>query len=130
MPDGRLNLPGIGMAKMKRDRWAAIEPIRQSGFLHTRRMYWANRELRVNADARKGSIRAELRDTIGRPIPGFTLKESVPFRGDSFNHRMIWKNKRMLPAKLLGTPYAQGTVGRLISIRFHLERARLFSFAC
>ena len=130
LPDGRLNLPGIGMAKLKRDRWAAIEPARSSGFLHIRRMYWANRELRVNTDAQKGSIRAELRDTIGRPIPGFTFKESVPFRGDSLGHRMTWKNKRMLPAKMLGTPYAQGTVGRLISIHFHLERARLFSFSC
>ena len=115
---------------MKRDRWAAIEPIRRSGFLHTRRMYWANRELRVNADTRNGSIRAELRDTIGRPIPGFTFKDSIPFHGDSMDHRMTWKNKRMLPAKMLGTTYAQGTVGRLLSIHFHLDRARLFSFTC
>jgi len=130
LPDGRLNLPGVGLAKLKRDRWAGIEPVGRSGFLHTRRMYWANRELRINADARKGSIRAELRDPTGKPIPGFTLKQSMPFTGDSLNHRMTWQGKQMLSANMVGTAYRQGTVGRLISIRFHLDRARLFSFTC
>jgi hypothetical protein len=130
LPDGRLNLPGIGLATLKRDRWAAIEPVSRTGALHTRRMYWAGRELRVNADARGGAIRAELRDHRGNPVPGFTLADSDPFSGNSLDHRMAWNGKRLLPKSMVGTAHAQPAVGRLLSIRFHLDRARIYSFSC
>ena len=130
LPDGRINLPGIGMAKLKRDRWAAVTPVNQAGVLHTKRMYWANRELWINAEARGGTIRAELRDHRGKPVPGFALADSDPFSGNKLSHRMSWKGRRQLPKKMIGTAYAQPTVGRLMSIRFHLERAELYSFSC
>ena len=130
LPDGRLNLPGLGLAKLRRDRWAGMAPIARTGVLQTKRMYWAGRELRINADARGGAIRAELRDHDGRPVPGFTMRESDPFQGDRLDHRMSWQSKRMLPAKFLGTARTQGTIGRMMSIRFHLERATLYTFSC
>ena len=130
LPDGRANLPGIGLAKLKRDRWAAVTPVHRAGVLHTKRMYWANRQLLINADARGGSIRAELRDHDGKPVPGFTLAESDPFTGNKLSRRMSWNGRRQLPKQYLGTAYAQPTIGRLISIRFHLERAKLYSFSC
>ncbi|MFM1551389.1 MAG: hypothetical protein ACKJSG_18450, partial [Lentisphaeria bacterium] len=98
--------------------------------LHTRRMYWAGRELRINADARGGALRAELLDHRGKPVPGFTLADSDPLTGDRISHRMSWKGKRLLPAKMIGTGYTQPTVGRLMSIRFYLDRATLYSFSC
>ena len=118
------------MAKLKRDRWAAVTPVNQAGVLHTKRMYWANRELRINAEARGGTIRAELRDHRGKPVPGFALADSDPFSGNKLSHRMSWKGRRQLPKKMIGTANAQPTVGRLMSIRFHLERAELYSFSC
>jgi len=130
LPDGRLNLPGIGLAKMKRDRWACIEPVSRSGSLLTKRMYWAGRELRINADASRGEVRAELRDHRGKPVPGFALADSDPFTGDSLGHRLSWKGKRLLPKEMIGTAYSQPTVGRLLSITFHLDRVRLYSFSC
>ncbi len=130
LPDGRLNLPGIGLATLKRDRWACIEPVHRTGTLHTKLMYWANRELRINADARGGAVRAELRDHHGKIVPGFSLAESDPFTGDSLDRRLSWRGKRMLPKKMVGTAHSQPTVGRLMSIRFHLERAKLYSFSC
>ena len=50
MPDGRVNYPGMGLARIKRDRWAAFEPISRTGILQTNRLYWASRQLRINAD--------------------------------------------------------------------------------
>lgn len=130
LPDGRMNLPGIGLATLKRDRWAAIGPVARSGVLHTRRLYWAGRHMTINADARGGSIRIELRDHHGRPVPGCTWRESDPFTGDGLEHRASWRGRRLLPAAMVGTANAQGTVGRLMSIHFRLERARLYAFAC
>jgi len=131
LPDGRLNLPGMGLVTLKRDRWAAMAPVRRTGTLHTRRMYWAGRELRINADAHGGgSIRAELADHTGRPVPGFTFRESDPFTGDRLDARLSWKGKRLLPASFPGTGKRQGTIGRMMSIRFRLDRARLYTFSC
>ncbi len=129
LPDGRMNLPGIGLATLPRDRWAGFEPTGRTGELHTKGMYWAGRQLRVNADASDGRLRAELRDIEGRAIPGFTLAESDPLTRSSLNHTMTWQGKRMLPVKMVGARH-QGTVGRMMSIRFHLDRAKLFTFTC
>jgi len=133
LPDGRVNLPGIGLAKLERDRWAAIEPVSQVGVLQTRPMYWANRTLQVNADARRGSLRTELLDHYGKPIPGFTLADSDRFSGNSFSQTMSWKGVRELPVERVGHAYAEGNQdgsGRLMSIRFYLDAVRLFSFCC
>ena len=130
LPDGRINLPGIGMATLKRDRWAGIEPVHRTGTLRAKSMYWAGRELRVNADARRGALRAELRDHHGKPVPGFTLADSDPCTGDALDHRVSWNGKRLLPKSMIGTAYTQPSVGRLLSIHFQLDRARLYSFSC
>ena len=126
-------LKRIGLAKMKRDRWAAIEPVYKQGVLQTRLMYWAGRSLQINADAEGGSIRAELLDVWGKPIPGFAASDSDPFSGDSLEHMMSWNGKPELPLELAGTPYMEGIQdgsGRAMSIRFFLERAKLYSFSC
>lgn len=123
----------IGLAKVQRDRWAAIEPVSQVGVLQTRPMYWANRTLEVNADARRGSLRAELLDHYGKPIPGFTLADADRFSGNSFSQTMSWKGVRALPVERVGHAYAEGDQrgsGRLMSIRFYLDAAKLFSFSC
>ena len=138
VPDGRINLPKIGLARLKRDRWAAVEPEKETGLLQTRPMYWAGRELFINAAVKRasgnrkggGSVRAELLDHTGKPITGFTKSESDPFTGDSLEHRMSWKGKKRLPVQIIGKAFKEGEPGRVLSIRFFLDRARLFSFSC
>ena len=130
LPDGRLNLPGIGMATLRRDRWAALKPVKKKGFVETKRMYWAGGELFVNCDAREGSLTAELIDHKGKPVSGFTRRECDPFSGDDLNHRMSWKGKNSLPPEFIGTAQKQGTEGRTMAIRFYLDRARLYSLSC
>jgi hypothetical protein len=135
LPDGRINLPGIGLATLDRDRWVSIEPVARNGVgvLQTRPMYWSNRTLQVNADARRGSLRAELLDHFSKPIPGFTLADSDRFSGNSFSQTMSWKGVRELPVERVGHAYAEGYQdgsGRVMAIRFHLDSARLFSFSC
>jgi hypothetical protein len=121
---------GIGLATLKRDRWAAIEPTHIHGVLQTQPMAWANRRLQVNAETAGGSIRAELADTMGRPVPGFTMADSDPFTGDSLDHAMSWGGKSELPDDIIGIAYSEGEPGRVMSIRFDIDRARLYSFSC
>ncbi len=130
LPNGRLNYPYIGLAKLKRDRWAAIEPTDGSGVLQTQRMYWSSQQLTINADAGGGSIRAELFNPDYEPIKGFTAEDSIPFKGDSLNHQMAWKDNKQLPASVMGSALRQGHPGRLLGIRFYIDNAKLYSFTC
>ena len=121
---------GIGLATLKRDRWAAIEPVHIHGVLKTHPISWANRQLRINADATGGSIRAELLDVADKPVPGFTMGDCDPVSGDSLDHTMSWGGKSQLPDDMIGAAYLEGTPGRVMSIRFDIDRAKLFSFSC
>ncbi|NWG12672.1 MAG: hypothetical protein HXY20_03960 [Acidobacteria bacterium] len=39
-----------------------------------------------------GELRAELCDAFGKPLPGLTIADCVPFAGDSEAHVLKWKN--------------------------------------
>lgn len=134
LPANTADTLAIGLAKLKRDRWAAIEPVFKKGVLQTRPMYWANRTLSINAEVEDGgSIRAELLDIWGKPISGFTARESDGFCGDSFGHTLSWRGCTEVPEDRIGSAYWEGDQdgsGRVMSIRFYLELARLYSFSC
>ena len=121
---------GIGLVRLKRDRWAAIEPVGPNGALLTKPTYWAQPRLSINAEAPQGSIRAELLDPWGRPVEGYTVEESDRFTGDDLDHLMTWQGKAEIPQEVIGAAYWQGNPGRLMSIRFYLDSARLYSFTC
>ena len=125
--DGR-----IGLYTLKRDRWAAIESSTPwPGVLQTRPVYFANRTLAVNTDAHHGALRAELVDVLtGEPLPGHSAAEADPFSGDSLDHTCTWNGRSDISSSLIGEAYREGLPGRVVSIRFHLDRARLFSFSC
>ncbi len=121
---------GIGLATLKRDRWAAIEPVHIHGVLQTEPVCWANQELHINADATGGSIRAELLDVIGRPIPGHTMADSDPFTGDGLDHAMSWGGKSQISHDIIGSTYWEGVPGRVMSVRFDIDKAQLYAFSC
>ena len=74
---------------------------------------------------------AELVDVLtNQPLPGYSLADCDPFAGDSLDHAMTWNGQAQIPAELIGEAYSEGLPGRVVLIRFHLERARLFSFSC
>lgn len=88
------------------------------GELLTRPLRFAGRSLELNARTRGGgSIRVELRDEAGRPLPGFTAAESVPLVGDEIAWRPAWR----------GEPDLASHAGRPIRLRFLLADADLFS---
>lgn len=76
--------------------------------------FWANAAI-----GRGGWLRAEVLDLDGKPIPGFTMKDSVPAAGDSTGHALTWQ----------GAPDAAGLAHREIRLRLHARNATLYSFS-
>jgi hypothetical protein len=108
---------GIGLAHLRLDGFVSVDAGPNGGTLLTKPLIWRGNSLRINANAVKGQVRAELVDAKGKPIPGYDPAASLPFKGDSLNAPLRWKR---------GSPDALG--GQAVSIRFHLTAASLYSF--
>ena len=75
-------------------------------------------ELRLNfSTSAAGSIRVEIQDEAGRPLPGHGLEECEVIYGDTLDRRVAWKQGADVSA----------LQGRPVRLRFVLEDADLFS---
>ena len=106
----------IGLVKMERDRYVARASGAKEGRLLTPLMKLAGSALSVNVETAGGSVRAQLLDGDGKPIPGFALDDCLPITGDELNAPLRWK-----------TPLNQ-LEGRPVRIEFVMQNARLFAF--
>jgi hypothetical protein len=101
----------IGLARMKRDRYVALEPKREEGKLVTRRFIAPGDRLAVNADAKDGEIQVRL---LG---PGekdeFAAK---PIRGDVLATDVEWQKP------------IQSLRGRRVRLEIIIRNASLFGF--
>lgn len=64
-----------------------------------------------------GSLRVEIQDSKGTPIPGFTLAESAEWIGDDTERTAPWKSDRSL----------ESLNGQTVRLRFVLKDADLYS---
>ena len=88
------------------------------GVCLTKPLIYSGRHLVLNyATSAAGSMRVEVQDQEGRPVPGFSLDESNEIFGDSINQVAHWKGGSDLGA-LAGQP---------VRIRFVLKDADLYS---
>ena len=108
---------GVCLAQLRIDGFVSADAGPDGGTLLTKPLICSGTELRINADAPEGEIRAEFLDAVGNPIPGRDLASSVAFTGDSTNAALGW-----------GTAVDPAIIGQPISIRFHLKNAQLYSF--
>ncbi len=75
-------------------------------------------ELLLNfATSAAGSIRCEIQDAEGSPIPGFALVESDQLYGDSLDRALSWKGRREL----------KELAGRPVRLRFVMRDADLYA---
>jgi hypothetical protein len=129
---------GVGIAKMKRDRFVGIAPDPRAALRN-----WnpndPNRKpeprentigqitlkprdlsrvkgITVNADAGKGAVRVEVLDENGYRLRGFTKDDAIPLTADALAQPVRWRDKQLtdLPP------------GRTM-LRIHLDRAELFA---
>jgi hypothetical protein len=64
-----------------------------------------------------GSVRVELQDEQGRPLPGFSLEECAPLFGDTIDRTVRWQGGSL--AALAGQP---------VRLRFAVSDAQVYSF--
>ena len=73
----------IGLARMKRDRYVAREAGKTPGTLRTPLLTLDGSTLTLNAEARGGEVKAQVLDSAGKPMPGFTFADCTPIRSDA-----------------------------------------------
>lgn len=91
----------------------------EGGELVTKPITFSGRTLVVNyATSAAGSLRVELQDANGQPLPGFSLKDSLELFGDSVRQTITWDSNPDLK-RLAGTP---------VRLRFVMKDADLYSY--
>lgn len=101
------------------DGFVSVRAPLAGGQLVTKPMTFAGSELVLNfSTSAAGSIRVEIQDAEGNPLPGFTLADSSDLFGDAIERVVSWKD---------GGDVA-GLAGKPIRLRFTLSDADLYSF--
>lgn len=108
---------GIGLATLRKNGFVSLDADSNDGNLTTHLIKNAGGALFVNVNAKGGSLRAELLDVQGNPIPGYTINECVSVKSDEISHWIQWNDHEKLPAKL-----------EPIQIRFELNNLSLYGF--
>ena len=91
------------------------------GSFTTRPLKFSGNRLRLNGSTAgdEGAIQVEILDPeTGEPLPGYSREDCQSFRGDAIAHTVSWKKKFDLTA----------LKGRVVQLRFHLQRSKIFSF--
>jgi len=89
------------------------------GELRTVPVTFAGNRLEINfSTSAAGSVRVELQDGGGKPIPGWSLQESRELIGNAIDRTVTWKQGSDL----------EKLAGRTVRLRFVVQDAELFSF--
>lgn len=106
-----------GIAVLRRDGFASLRPKvgERGGDVLTRPVRFSGKYLFINAQLRKGTLKAEVLDADSKVIPGYSQAESVPFTGDSVKYRLGWRGKSDLSE----------LAGKTVRFRFVIEGAEM-----
>lgn len=119
----RLESYYVGDVRLRRytlrlDGFASIHAPTSGGELITPPLIFKGSRLSLNfASSAFGSLRVEIQDADGKPVPGFTLADSVELYGDTVARNALWKENPDLAA-LAGKP---------VRLRFVMKDANLYS---
>ena len=101
------------------DGFVSVSARNSAGELLTKPLTFSGDHLIVNyATKSGGSLRVELQDAAGKPIPGFTLDDCRELGGDEIERTVTWKKSSDV-SKFSGKP---------VRLRLVLKDADLYSF--
>jgi hypothetical protein len=104
---------------LRLDGFASVHAGYAGGHLTTVPVVFDGSKLELNySTSAAGSVRVELLDQAGAPIPGFTLAESHELVGDEIDRTYNWK-KGVDVTSLRGKP---------VRARFHLKDADIYAY--
>ena len=100
------------------DGFISVNAPYAGGELITHPLRFEGSELVLNAaTSAVGSVRVEIQDAEGRPLPGYSLAESVEWYGDEIEHIVSWEKG----------PDVSQWAGQPVRLRFVLQDADLYS---
>ena len=103
---------------LRTDGFVSIQAPYSGGELVTKPVIFQGSKLVINyATSAAGSVRVELQDAEGNPLPGFALDDCPEIYGDQIERVVAWKS---------GTD-VNALVGKPIRVRFVLKDADLYS---
>jgi hypothetical protein len=103
---------------LRTDGFASVNAAYGGGEMLTRPLKFSGRELVINfATSAAGSVRLEVQNIEGKPLPGFTLAEAHEQIGDEIERVVRWNSNTEL-SRLSGQP---------IRLRFFMKDADLYS---
>ncbi|MCA9232196.1 MAG: PmoA family protein [Planctomycetales bacterium] len=109
------SISAVGIAATDRDRFFAVEGFAPDSRLLTRPLP-ATGKLWINAQA-AGEVTVSVHAVDDSLLPGWSAEECTPFRGDALDAEIKWGDKSLDQLQ-----------GQMIRLRFHLNRAKLFTF--
>ena len=97
---------------------SASAPMR-GGELLTRVLKFEGSKLKLNfATSAAGTLKVEIQDARGRPIPGYSLPEADETFGDEIDRTVSWN----------GSADVSRIAGQAVRLRFTLQDADLYAF--
>ncbi len=103
---------------LRTDGFASVHAPYDGGELLTTMLRFSGRSLTLNCStSAAGSLRVELRDDSGTPLPGYSLADCDEIAGDSIERTVTWN----------GSPDLRRQAGRPVRLRFSMRDADLYS---
>ncbi len=103
---------------LRTDGFISVRAPFSGGEMLTRPLRFSGDELVLNVSTgAAGSLRVEMQDQRGKPIPGYTLDDCLPVVGDSVEKTVHWK----------GPDRLTGLAGQTLRLRFVMKDADLYS---
>ena len=108
----------LGRYSLRLDGFASVNAPYEGGEMITKLLTFTGKELFINfRTSAAGEIRLEIQDVNGKPIPGYSLKDSQVIIGNELERIVSWKRGANVE-QLSGKP---------IRLRFVMKDADLFS---
>ncbi len=103
---------------LRLDGFASLNAGSEVGDVLTKLLVFSGNELHVNlSTSAVGSLRVEIQNAAGSPIPGFGMEDCIPVYGDRIDHVVRWKTGSKL-SELAGKP---------VRLRFKMQECDLYS---
>lgn len=103
---------------LRTDGFTSVNAPFSGGEMVTMPLVFAGNELEINySTSAVGSIRVEIQDAGGKPVPGFTLDECIEIVGDQIERVVAWKAGHD----------TGGLAGQPVRLRFVMKDADLYS---
>lgn len=112
--------PSVHIQRMtlREDGFVSVHAQYAGGEMTTKPLIFEGRELTINySTSAAGSIRVEIQDAEGKPIPSFTLAESAEIYGDELERIVTWN----------GSSDVSQLAGKPVRLRFVMKDADLYS---